>query len=133
MPLKYSGSDAAAAAALQCHNSQILHSMSNMTAHCQICSILGLGMSHFSRVVLGMSSHIKELESSLHLLLDLIVKLMRNDCVSLVLAAYHVHTAAGKGIPRKELQRKPQPVALSQPLTVQSAISKPYLLLQTSS
>ena len=41
-----------------------------------------------------------------YLLLDGVVKLMRNDSVALVLAPDHVHAATRKGVPRQELYRK---------------------------
>ena len=42
------------------------------------------------------------------LLLNLIVKLVSNDSVALVLAANHVHSATGKGVPGQKLHMRKQ-------------------------
>ena len=47
-------------------------------------------------------------ECVVHLLLNLVVKLMSNDSVALVLAANHVHSATGKGVPGQELRMQKQ-------------------------
>ena len=47
-------------------------------------------------------------ECVVYLLLNLIVELVSNDGVALVLAANHVHSAAGKGVPGQELHMQKQ-------------------------
>lgn len=41
----------------------------------------------------------------MHLLLDAVVELVRDDLVPMVLAPNHVHALARKGVPRQELHR----------------------------
>ena len=42
-----------------------------------------------------------------HLLLDAVVKLVREDLVAVVLAPNHVHALPREGVPRQELQAPP--------------------------